>query len=604
MCGIVGYLGKNRAEEIILNGLKKLEYRGYDSWGYLIYDGKNLFLEKKVGKISGVKEKDLKGFVGIGHTRWATHGGVTENNAHPHFDCQKKIFVVHNGIIENHEILKNLLIKEGHKFNSETDTEVVAHLIEKFLKEGEDFELAILKTVNIIRGSFALVIFNLDKPKKLAAIRFASPLVLGKNKEEIIVASDPLPIKLITNEFIPLGDGEIAFIEENKFSIKDFKNNNNIEAKVQKIDWETEEIEIGNFPDFMLKEIYESPKAVRNTLRGRIIFEKGEIKLGGLELIEDQLKRIKKVILTACGTAYYASLVGKLYLEEFTDLEVDSEIASELKYRNYKFNDETLLVAVSQSGETADTLEAVKVAKEKGALTLGIINVPGSTIARTVSAGIYTYAGPERAVASTKAYFSQIVSLLLLSLFLGLRRNLTHQKAKEILKEIILIPEKMEKILALEEGIKKLALQIKDSNSMLYLGRKFSYPVALEGTLKMKEIAYIHAEAYQGGEMKHGPLALVEKNFPVVFITPKDSIYQKSLSNIEEIKARRGRVILVTDSEETKIENNNIFVPKTKEELTPLLTTLPLHLLAYHTAKILGRNIDRPRNLAKSVTVE
>jgi len=603
MCGIVGYLGKNRAEEIILNGLKKLEYRGYDSWGYLIYDGKNLFLEKKVGKISGVKEKDLKGFVGIGHTRWATHGGVTENNAHPHFDCQKKIFVVHNGIIENHEILKNLLIKEGHKFNSETDTEVVAHLIEKFLKEGEDFELAILKTVNIIRGSFALVIFNLDKPKKLTAIRFASPLVLGKNKEEIIVASDPLPIKLITNEFIPLGDGEIAFIEENKFSIKDFKNNN-IEAKVQKIDWETEEIEIGNFPDFMLKEIYESPKAVRNTLRGRIIFEKGEIKLGGLELIEDQLKRIKKVILTACGTAYYASLVGKLYLEEFTDLEVDSEIASELRYRNYKFNDETLLVAVSQSGETADTLEAVKVAKEKGALTLGIINVPGSTIARTVSAVIYTYAGPERAVASTKTYFSQIVSLLLLSLFLGLRRNLTHQKAKEILKEIILIPEKMEKILALEEGINKLALQIKDSNSMLYLGRKFSYPVALEGTLKMKEIAYIHAEAYQGGEMKHGPLALVEKNFPVVFITPKDSIYQKSLSNIEEIKARGGRVILVTDNEETKIENNNIFVPKTKEELTPLLTTLPLHLLAYHTAKILGRNIDRPRNLAKSVTVE
>jgi len=603
MCGIVGYIGKDRAEEIILNGLKKLEYRGYDSWGYLVYDGKSLFLEKRVGKISEFSEKGKTGFVGIGHTRWATHGGVTEYNAHPHFDCQRKIFVVHNGIIENYDVLKSLLLKEGHKFNSETDTEVIAHLIEKFLKEKNDFETAIFKTVNSIRGSFALVIFNLDEPKKLVAIRFASPLILGKNKEEIVVASDPLPIKLITNEFIPLGDGEIAFIEENNFSIKDFKNNH-VEIKIQKIDWDLEEIEIGNFPDFMIKEIYEAPKAVRNTLRGRIILEKGEIKLGGLELIQDKLIKIKKVILTACGTAYYASLVGKLYLEEFTDLEVDSEIASELRYRNYKFNEETLLVAVSQSGETADTLEAVKIAKEKGALTLGIINVPGSTIARTVSAGIYTYAGPERAVASTKAYFSQITALLLLSLFLGLRRNLNHQKVKEILKELILIPEKMEKILALEEEIKKLAFQIKDFKSMLYLGRKFSYPVALEGALKMKEISYIHAEAYPGGEMKHGPLALVEKNFPVVFIAPQDSLYQKSLSNIEEVKARGGGIILVTDDFETKIENDNIFIPKTREELTPLLTTLPLHLLAYYTAKFLGRNIDRPRNLAKSVTVE
>ena len=603
MCGIVGYLGKNRAEEIIINGLKKLEYRGYDSWGYLVYDGKELFLEKSIGKISEVKEKNLKGFVGIGHTRWATHGGVTEYNAHPHFDCQRKIFVVHNGIIENYEILKNLLIKEGHKFSSETDTEVTSHLIEKFLKEGCDFETAVFKTVNIIRGSFGLVIFNLDEPKKLVAVRFASPLVLGKNNEEIIIASDPLPIKFITNEFIPLGDGEIAFIEENKVSIKDFKNNH-IEIKTHKIDWDIEEIELGSFPDFMLKEIYESPKAVKNTLRGRIIPEKGEIKLGGLEMIEDRLRKIKKVVLTACGTAYYASLLGKLYLEEFTDLEVDSEIASELRYRNYKFNDETLLVAVSQSGETADTLEAVKLAKEKGALTLGIINVPGSTIARTVYAGIYTYAGPERAVASTKAYFSQITALLLLSLFLGLRKNLSHQKVKEILKELVLIPEKMEKILALEEEIKNLAYKIKDCKSMLYLGRKFSYPVALEGALKMKEISYIHAEAYQGGEMKHGPIALVEENFPVVFIAPQDNLYQKSLSNIQEIKARRGKVILITDADDVKLKQENIFVPKTKEELTPLLTTLPLHFLAYHTAKFLGRNIDRPRNLAKSVTVE
>jgi len=603
MCGIVGYLGKNRAEEIILNGLKKLEYRGYDSWGYLVYDGRKLFLEKRIGKISEVSEKGKDGFVGIGHTRWATHGRVTENNTHPHFDCQRKIFVVHNGIIENYDVLKNLLIREGHKFNSETDTEVIAHLIEKFLKEGEDFETAIFKTVNSLRGSFALVIFNLDEPKKLVAIRFASPLILGKNKKEIVVASDPLPIKLITNEFVSLGDGEIVFIEANKFYIKDFKNKQ-VEIKTQKIDWDLEDVELGNFSDFMLKEIYEAPKAVKNTLRGRIIPEKGKIKLGGLEIIEEKLRKIKKVILTACGTAYYAGFIGKLYLEEFTDLEVDSEIASELRYRNYKFNEETLLVAVSQSGETADTLETVKLAKEKGALTLGIINIPGSTIARTVNAGIYTYAGPERAVASTKAYFSQIVALLLLSLFLGLRRNLTHQKIKEILKELVLIPEKMEKILTLEERIKNLAYKIKNSKNMLYLGRKFSYPVALEGALKMKEISYIHAEAYQGGEMKHGPLALVEKNFPVVFIAPKDSLYQKSLSNIEEVKTRNGKIILITDNSETRIENDNILVPKTREELTPLLTTLPLHFLAHHTAKILGRNIDRPRNLAKSVTVE
>jgi glucosamine--fructose-6-phosphate aminotransferase (isomerizing) len=603
MCGIVGYLGKNRAEEIILNGLKKLEYRGYDSWGYLVYDGKELFLEKEVGKISEVSEKGKGGFVGIGHTRWATHGGVLKKNAHPHFDCQRKIFVVHNGIIENYDVLKNLLIEEGHKFNSETDTEVIAHLIEKFLKEGNNFETSIFKTVNSIRGSFALVIFNLNEPTKLIAICFASPLILGKNKEEIIVASDPLPIKLITNEFIPLKDGEIAFIEKDKFSIKDFKNNY-IEIKTQKIDWDLEEIELGNFSDFMLKEIYEAPKAVKNTLRGRIILEKGEIKLGGLELIEDKFRKIKKVILTACGTAYYASLVGKLYFEEFTNLEVDSEIASELRYRNYKFNDKTLLIAISQSGETADTLEALKIAKKKGALTLGIVNIPGSTIAREVNAGVYTYAGPERAVASTKAYFSQITALLLLSLFLGLRKDLTYQRVKEILKELILIPEKMEKIFALEEGIKILAYKIKDAKNIFYLGRKFSYPVALEGALKMKEISYIHSEAYQAGEMKHGPLALIEENFPVIFIAPKDSIYQKSLSNIEEVKARGGRVILVTDDSETRIKNDNIFVPRTIEELTPLLTTLPLHLLAYHTAKILRRNIDRPRNLAKSVTVE
>lgn len=602
MCGIIGYIGKNKAKEIVFTGLKKLEYRGYDSWGILIYKDGEVFLKKRVGKINKTDLDNLsEGNLSVGHTRWATHGGVTEYNAHPHFDCRRKIFVVHNGIIENYENLKNELIKKGHKFNSETDTEVFPHLIEEFLRLGLSYEESIFRALSKIIGSFAFVIFNSDFPNWLVGIRFASPLVLGKNKDEVILASDPIPVSMITNEFLALEDGEIVFIKNGEIELKNFKNESK-NINFHKIDWEIEDTEMGSFEDFMLKEIYEIPKAIRNTLRGRVIKEKGDVKLGGIETVEKRLEKIEKFVITACGTAFYAGLVGNYLFEDLANVSVESVLASELRYRNYPFDEKTCLIAVSQSGETIDTLEAVKEAKKRGALTLGIINVPGSTIARTVDAGIYTYAGPEIAVASTKAYYSQIVALFLLSIFIGRKRTLSFSESKNLIEEILNISEKAEEVLNDTEKIKKLANYLKNKKSMFYLGRRYSFPVALEGALKMKEIAYIHAEGYAGGEMKHGPLALVEEDYPCVFVIPKDSIFQKSMSNVEELKARGGKLILISD--EDLNEEFLIKVAKTIEYFTPLITTIPLHLLAYFTAKLLGKNIDRPRNLAKSVTVE
>ncbi len=603
MCGIVGYLGKEKALDIILASLKRLEYRGYDSWGFVVYNGKKIFLKKVVGKITEAENIAgvQNGFVGIGHTRWATHGKVSENNAHPHFDCQQKIFLVHNGIIENYDLLKEKLLNKGHKFNSETDTEVICHLLEDYKKKFKNLKQAVLETLKELRGSFALVIFDKDNPELLIGVRLASPLILGVGEKEFILASDLLPINLVGQKFIALNDEEIVFVTKKDFEIKNFTNQQKLYL-FQEIRWGQEDIEKGDFPDFMIKEIFETPRAVRNTLKGRLLSD--EVKLGGIELLGDKLNKISKIVLTGCGTAYYAGLVGKYVFEELTDFQIEIDVASELRYRNYKFDDKTALIAISQSGETADTLEVIKEAKKKNIITLGIVNVPGSSISRIVDAGIFTYAGPERAVASTKAYYSQITALIMLAIFLGLRRKLSRSEAKNILEELKTIPEKQEKILNLESEIIKIASDLTKSRSMLYLGRKFNYPVALEGALKMKEIAYIHAEAYPGGEMKHGPLALVEHDFPVVFINPHDSLYSKSLSNIEEIKARGAKVITITDDINCHFEENFIFVHHTLELLTPLLTTLPLHLLAYHTAKLLNRNIDRPRNLAKSVTVE
>lgn len=610
MCGIIGYLGKKNAKEIITLGLQKLEYRGYDSWGILIFDNNSqkIFLQKKIERLENKAhffDKEIQGNIGIGHTRWATHGKISEENAHPQFDCQQEIFVVHNGIIENYEKLKKELLSLDHQFISETDTEVIPHLIEENLKNGLGYQEAVLNTIQKLRGSFALVIFSKKYPDTLVAVRLASPLVIGVNQEEYLIASDPIPVCLIGKDLIPLNDEEIAFISPKGINIKSFFNKQK-EYVLEKIDWDLEEAELGDFPDFMLKEIFETPKAVRNTLRGRSFKDKGDVKLGGIESIGSKIQNIQKIILTGCGTSFHAALIGKYLMEEITHFPAEVEIASELKYRNYPFDQKTMLIAISQSGETADTLAVVNEAKKKSALTIGIVNVPGSTIARTVDAGIYTYAGPERSVASTKVFYSQITALVLLSIFLGKKlSNLPSNKASQILYELEEIPDKMLLILEKEKVIKQLAYFLKSMHNIIYLGRKYSYPVALEGALKMKEIAYIHAEGYPAGELKHGPLALIEDGFPVIFIAPKDSIYQKSLANIEEIKSRGGKLILIsTNGNKSEIDNFSIYVPNTIEIITPLLTTLPLHLLSYYTAKYLGTNIDRPRNLAKSVTVE
>ncbi|GIW67549.1 MAG: glutamine--fructose-6-phosphate aminotransferase [isomerizing] [Candidatus Parcubacteria bacterium] len=606
MCGIVGYLGKRNALEIILKGLEKLEYRGYDSCGIVVY-GEKLILKKTVGMVKDLKElfkEKIKADIGIGHTRWATHGGVTEFNAHPHFDCQKNIFIVHNGIIENYQELKKILVNKGHLFNSETDSEVIAHLIEDFINQGDNFEASVHKTLNLIQGTFALLIFNKNEPNKIIAARFSSPLVLGIGKNEFILASDPLPISLITDRMIFLDDSEMAIVNKEGYEIKSYVNNLKIDKKTVGLDLKVKTTEKEGFKHYMIKEIFEEPIAIENTLRGRILKDKTGTKIRGLEEIYHKLKNLKRIILTGCGTAYYACLYGKYLFEEFLPYIIEAEIASELRYRKINYDQETLVIAISQSGETIDTLEALKEAKNKGAITFGIINVPGSTIARTVDAGMYTYAGPEMAVASTKALISQITALILIMIYLARKNLMKPEEAKNILEELEKIPDKIRYILGQESLIIDLAKNLINYKNFYFLGRKFSLPVALEGALKLKEISYVHSEAYPAGEMKHGPIALIDENFPVFVIAPNDSLYQKTISNLEEIRARKGKVILISDKfPENKIDYL-ISIPSSLEILYPLLTIPSLHLFAYYFANLLDLSIDRPRNLAKSVTVE
>jgi len=615
MCGIIGYLGKRSALPIVLKCLEKLEYRGYDSCGVLIFDPKEnkLILKKTIGMVKDLKslfnellDADVVHNIGIGHTRWATHGGVTEFNAHPHYDCKKEIFVVHNGIIENYQSLKEKLIEKGHKFNSETDTEVIPHLIEEFIKNGIDFESAVFQTLNLIKGTFALVIFNKNESKKLIGARFASPLVLGIGKDEFILASDPIPVLLLTNDIIFLDDGEMVILNEDNYEVKSFYNNLKVDKEITKVDLEVKEETKSGFEHYMIKEIFEEPIAVLNTLRGRILKNYSGTKISGLEILDEKLNNIQRIILTGCGTAYYACLYGKYLFEEFLPYIIEAEIASELRYRKIRYDDKTLLIAISQSGETIDTLEVVKEAKNKRAITFGIINVPGSTIARTVSAGMYTYAGPEMAVASTKALLSQMTALVLIMIYLAKKNFIKENEIEKILKELEKIPEKINKILENEKLIISLAKSLINYKNFYFLGRKFSYPVALEGALKLKEISYVHSEAYPAGEMKHGPIALIDENFPVFVIAPDDSVFNKTFSNLEEIKARNGKIILVTDKNDIDLEKIDFLIPieKTLEIFYPLISVVPLHLFAYHFANLLNKPIDRPRNLAKSVTVE
>jgi glucosamine--fructose-6-phosphate aminotransferase (isomerizing) len=603
MCGLIGYIGKKDAFPILIYGLKRMEYRGYDSYGFCVLKDKETpFLYKKTGKISEAEEALLdfkvKGSLGIGHSRWATHGGVTDVNAHPHFDCQKNIFVVHNGIIENYKELKEKLIEEGHTFVSQTDTEVLPHLIEKYF-EG-NLEEAVRKALKEVRGTYGILVTSNADPNKIVAARFSSPLILGLGKDEFLVASDPAALITHTRQIIHLEDNELAILKPNKFFILK-------EKAPTFITWDSEEAEKKGYAHFMLKEIMESPETIQNATRGRLIVEDGSVKLGGLDSVSEQLKQIKRLVLVACGTANYAARIGKYMIEEYAGIPVEVDIASEFRYRRPILDKATAAVFVSQSGETADTLAAMREMKKKGLLTIGITNVVGSSQARETDAGVYTRSGPEIAVASTKAFLGQLSTLAMLTVYLGRQREMDVTKGKKIVSELLQLPGLAEKTLERASEIKKMAEKYQDFKNFWFMGRKYHFPIALEGALKLKEISYIHAEGSAGGELKHGPLALIDEKIPVVALCPKSSIYDKMISNLEEVVARKGKLIIIAtegDKQIRELTDDVIYIPKTLDLLTPILSIIPLHLFAYYIAVLLGRDVDKPRNLAKSVTVE
>jgi len=613
MCGIVGYIGKNNALPILLDGLKRLEYRGYDSAGVAIKTADGVFSVKAVGKLAELEKKIgitplnpplSGGQLGIAHTRWATHGQPTEDNAHPHTDCQKKIWLAHNGIIENYQELKSKLEAKGHKFISQTDTEALAHLLED-LYDG-NLTSTLIKALKIIKGAYGLVLYHADEPDKLLAARCGSPLVLGLADDETIIASDVSAIIRYTKQVIYLDDNEVAEINGGGLKIYNLKNEE-VAKRTDVIDWNVAESEKGGFPHFMLKEIFEQPASITNSLRGRIVLEEGKAKLGGLEEVERRLREINKIVIVACGTAKHAGLVGEYMFEEYAGVPTEVDYASEFRYRKPVLDNKTLVIAISQSGETADTLAAVREAKEKGALTLGIVNVVGSTIARETDAGVYNHIGPEISVASTKAFTSQAAILALMAVMLGRQRQLSLVMGQRIVRELAELPDKITEILKSSEAIKTIAEKYYQFKHFAYLGRKYNQPVALEGALKLKEISYIHAEGFPSGEMKHGAIALIDENFPALVIIPADSVYEKNYSNLQEIKARGGQIIAVATPGDEQIKqaaDEVIYIPKTLEMLTPILASIPLQLFAYHMAVLNGRDVDKPRNLAKSVTVE
>jgi len=608
MCGIVGYIGKNDAENTLIEGLKRLEYRGYDSAGVALIQDEKIVCEKAVGKIinleNKISRKSHSSHVGICHTRWATHGKPTVENAHPHLSCDGNIAVVHNGIIENYQLLRDDLKKKGHKFVSETDSEVLAHLVEKFYKG--DLKEAVQKSLKYVEGTYGVAVIHRDNPDEIVAARKGSPLILGIGEGENFIASDVSAILGYTKQVIYLNDGEIVKVTATRSEITDM-DNRKVKCEVNEIEWSLEESQKGGHDHFMLKEILEQPEVIKNSTRGRLISEEGTVKLGGLEDVKDRLRDIERIIIVGCGTARYAGLIGEYMLEEYAEIPTEVEFASEFRYRSPILDDKTAVVAVSQSGETADTLAAIREAKRKGALTLGIVNTVGSTIARETDAGVYNHAGPEIAVASTKAFTSQVIVLALMTVMLGRQRSMSRATGKKIIEEIELLPKKVEKILKQKEAIKKLAKKYSRYPNFMYLGRKYCFPLAEEGALKLKEVSYIHAEGFASGEMKHGSIALIDDKFPVFCIAPKDSVYEKNISSIEEIRARKGKVIVLTtegNNVAEKVADDVIYIPDTLEMLTPLLAVAPLQLFAYYVSNSLGLDVDKPRNLAKSVTVE
>lgn len=606
MCGIIGYIGQKPAAPILVQGLRRLEYRGYDSAGLVLFENNNLERIRSVGKIDSLSEK-IKGkkfqaTVGIAHTRWATHGGVTEENAHPHSALDGKLMLVHNGIIENYRELREQM--KNINFVSQTDTEVLAHLIGKHYKG--DLRHAVEQALSHVRGTYGIVVVHKDEPERLVAARMGSPIVLGIGEGENYVASDATPLLAYTKKVMFLDDGEIADITKDQIQIYTLSDEH-VDKDVEEIDWDENQAQLQGFPHFMLKEIFDQPTVFKDAIRGRYDVEEATGKLGGLNMTDEEMRRINRVVFIACGTASYAGMVGKYAFERLVGIPAEVDVASEFRYRDPIIDENTLVFAISQSGETADTLAAVREAKRKGAFVRGIVNVVGSTIARETDGGTYIHAGPELAVASTKAYTNMISVMLLYAVQFGRLRRLSHAAGDKIISSFREIAEKMEIILKQNDEIKRIAEKYKDYQDMFFLGRGINYPVALEGSLKLKEISYIHAEAYPGGEMKHGPIALLSPDFPVFAIMTKNSLYDKMRSNIEEVRARGAKVVLIAtegDEKAKEIADDIMFVPSTIELLEPLVNTIPLQLFAYHIAVALGRDVDRPRNLAKSVTVE
>ncbi len=611
MCGIIGYIGDREVYPVLINGLKRLEYRGYDSAGISILNKKSLIYKCK-GKVSDlenyVKDKNLSGHLGIGHTRWATHGEPNDVNAHPHASEQGKFIIIHNGIIENYAKLKEKLENRGVKFKSETDSEVLANLIEYiYLKGNVKAEIAVRLALSRVVGAYGLVVICTDEPDKLIAARKGSPLVVGVGNEEYFLASDATPIVEYTKSVIYLNDNDVAIITKNELILKTVKNDPQT-PKIQQLDLDIGEIDKGGFAHYMLKEIFEQPRSILDTFRGRVAADDSGLRLGGLYNVMPKLVEARRIIIIGCGTSWHAGLVGEYLFEDLSRISVEVEYASEFRYRNPIINRDDIIIAISQSGETADTLAAINLAREAGATVLGICNVVGSSIPRETDGGVYTHAGPEIGVASTKAFTAQVTVLAMMAILIGNKKKvLPDDSYRNYIKNLTEIPQKIEKILKMDAEFKKIAALYKDANNFLYLGRGYLFPVALEGALKLKEISYIHAEGYPAAEMKHGPIALIDQKMPVVVIATKDTSYDKIVSNIQEVKARNGIVIaIVTEGDKVikKLADHVLEIPDTIAALSPLLAVIPLQLLSYHIAVLRGCNVDQPRNLAKSVTVE
>ena len=614
MCGIVGYIGSRDAAELLLNGLQRLEYRGYDSAGIAVLNG-GLTVHKQKGSVGELRETLEKSgahmqgaTIGIGHTRWATHGAPCDSNAHPHMNSDGTIALIHNGIIENYSVLKKDLISKGYEFKSDTDSEVLVHLIDNIWSEKPEigFEAAVRAALYHVEGAYGLCIISLREPDKVVVARKGSPLVIGIGDGEYFIASDGAPIVEHTKKVVYLSDGEMAIVKRDAYTIKTIENIEQ-DKHVSEIDFDITEIEKGGFEHFMLKEIFEQPTVLQDVMRGRVRLEEGQVRLGGIEDYLDRLKLSSRVIICACGTSWHAGLIGEYLIEEFARIPVEVDYASEFRYRNPVITKDDVVIVISQSGETADTLAALRLAREKGALVMGICNVVGSTIARETLCGIYTHAGPEIGVASTKAFTAQVTVLYLLALTLSKGRTMSRDELKLYLKELSGVPGKVERILKQNSMILQIAENYKDARNCLYLGRGYNFPVALEGALKLKEISYIHAEGYPAAEMKHGPIALIDEDMPVIFIATRDNSYAKVLSNIEEVRSRKGKVIAIAnegDEEVDRLADHVIYIPAASAPVAPLLSAIPLQLLAYHIATLRGCNVDRPRNLAKSVTVE